>query len=317
MLRVAIGPQLPLASWNWVGFDLARELAKYFDVAPFSQRPGTLALNPCDVVVVVKSLEAAFFRGAKVLYFPIDHYTSLSAIEQDAGLLERCSAIGCHSAALVPVFRRRCARVFAIDHHAKFALDTLAPYRHEGPILWIGAFEHVPYLLAWCQRWPLPLPLVICTNVGHVWGRQQAAALARRLGVPLRPTATTLNGHKLVPWCERGQRELLRQAKAAIDIKGGPWLGTDFWWQQVKPPTKAQQFVASGIPLAMNPDSHSAAYFQSCGLTLASPREPDRWLSRPYWDETQRCAAVLRPQWTLEAVGLQAKAQIEALVGAG
>jgi hypothetical protein len=110
-------------------------------------------------------LDPTFFQGgAKVLYFPIDRYASLAAVERDAPLLSRCSAIGCHSEALVPVFLKYCSRVFAIDHHAKFALGTTAPYRSDGPILWIGAFEHVPYLLTWCQRWPLPLPLIICTN---------------------------------------------------------------------------------------------------------------------------------------------------------
>jgi hypothetical protein len=130
--------------------------------------------------------------------------------------------------------------------------------------------------------------------------------------VPLELSAGQLNGHMLVPWCERSQRELMVQAKAAIDIKGGPWLGPDYWQQQVKPATKAQQFIASGIPLAMNPDSHSAAYFQSRGLALATPQEPERWLSPSYWQEIQRWVVALRTLWTLEAVGLKVKAEIEA-----
>ena len=48
---VAIGPEMPdWGSWEWVGADVARELAKYYPTATYP--PGVMP--DADVVVVVK-----------------------------------------------------------------------------------------------------------------------------------------------------------------------------------------------------------------------------------------------------------------------
>jgi hypothetical protein len=145
--------------------------------------------------------------------------------------------------------------------------------------------------------------------------RKLGFAIAQHLGVPMYLSKFQLNGHRLYPWSERTQRQLMSQAKAAIDIKGGPWLGAENWHQQVKPPTKGQQFVCSGIPFAVNRDSHCFDYFRSRGLLLATPDDPTRWFSHAYWEETKRFAESYRPQLSLEAVGLALKPLIESLVG--
>ena len=136
----------------------------------------------------------------------------------------------------------------------------------------------------------------------------------------MRLTQTHLNGCRIFPWFEVPQRQLMQQAKAAIDIKGGAWLGTgnnapDYWQQQVKPPTKGQQFVCSGIPLAINKDNYCCDYFKARGLELAGPEEPDRWLSRDYWEQTRRLAEALRPQLTLERIGVCVRDQILTIGG--
>lgn len=321
MLRVAIGPQVPLPSWNWIGFELARELAKYFDVRVF---PWEAVPNPpaCDVLLAVKLVHSRLLDAARVLYLPVDNYVSPAALEGEAPLLSRCAAIGCHAEPLVPLMSRYCRQVFFLDHHAKFALPELAPYKERGFVLWVGAFEHVPYLLAWCRQNPLPLPLVIQSNFNDLRSRNQAAILARQLGITLKLTQTQLNGHRLVPWFEVPQRQLMQEAKAAIDIKGGPWLGQlsgsasmDYWQQQLKPPTKAQQFVCSGIPLAVNRDSHTFKYYRKRGLELTQPQEVQRWLSREYWEQTQAFARECRPQLTLERIGVCVRDQILAIGG--
>jgi hypothetical protein len=300
MLRVAIGPQVPLPSWNWVGFDLARELAKYFDVLPFESQ-----IPDCEVLIAVKFLAPQMFGRAKVIYLPIDAFVAPQAIEGAAELLKRCAAVGCHAQPLMGCLQPYADRLFFVEHHAKYLLDVVPAYKERGFVLWIGAFEHLPYLLKWHQQHPLPVPLVILTNVDDPRSRKQGFALAQKLDVPLDLSERHLNGHQLVAWCSRAQRELMKQAKAAVDIKGGPWLGENQWHQQMKPPTKAQQWVLSGIPLAVNRDSHSFDYFHKRGLNLATPDDQQRWLSREYWQETKRFAEKHLGELSLEKIGLQ------------
>jgi hypothetical protein len=310
MLRVAIGPQLPLASWNWVGFDLARELSRYFKVDVFEKRS-----PQCDVLIAVKHLVPEMVKSAKVIYLPIDVFSSPSEVERAAGLLGECAAVGCHAAPLMEVIRPKARRVFLIEHHAKFSLRLMPEFKERGFVLWIGAFEHLPYLLTWHARTPLPYPLVLLTNVNDERSRKQGFSLAHKLEVPMDLSEHHLNGHRLVPWCEQAQLKLMQEAKAAIDIKGGCWLGGDQWHQQMKPPTKAQQFVLSGIAVALNRDSHSFDYFQRRGLTLASPDERDRWFSRDYWMETQEFAQRRREEFSLKTIGEQMCRIIEEIYG--
>ena len=70
----------------------------------------------------------------------------------------------------------------------------------------------------------------------------------------------------------------------------------------------------AGMPLAVNRDSHTFGYFQSRGLLLATPDDPERWFSRAYWEETQRFAKSYRPQLTLETIGRTLKSLIEGVV---
>ena len=65
----------------------------------------------------------------------------------------------------------------------------------------------------------------------------------------------TAGGYAIETWSERRQEEMMRECKAALDAKA-----TNRFNQYYKPPTKAQQFVASGIPFAVNFESYSAEY---------------------------------------------------------
>jgi hypothetical protein len=177
----------------------------------------------------------------------------------------------------------------------------------------VGAFEYVPYLLKWLESHPLKAPLCILSNAHEQRSRSWGRALAEALKVPLHCTATHLNGHAIFPWSEQRQHELLREAKAAIDIKGGPWLGYSCWPQQTKPPTKGQKYVTSGVPFAVNADSHTHDYFQKRGFDLAVPENEARWFSHEYWEETARFAASYRASLTLEAIGLGVKNLVESV----
>ncbi len=89
----------------------------------------------------------------------------------------------------------------------------------------------------------------------------------------------------------------METCRAAIDIKG------DSFSQTTKPPTKAQQFVASGVPFGCNPGHPAGAYFHKRGLELADAADFNRLLSKEYWAETRRIAGPLRERTSLHAVG--------------
>src|SRR6185295_16149899 len=116
----------------------------------------------------------------------------------------------------------------------KYSLPALADFKPAGNVLWIGAFEFVPYLFKWLARHPLSAPLDILTNFQEPRSRTWANALAKQLNVPLTFASERLNGHALHLWSEETQRQLMLQAKTALDIKAGPWLGPDCWAQQTK-----------------------------------------------------------------------------------
>jgi hypothetical protein len=105
----------------------------------------------------------------------------------------------------------------------------------------------------------------------------------------------------VIRWSPRSQYEIMCGAKAAFDIK-------EFNFHQMhKPPVKAQQFIASGIPFAVNPESYSAEYFAAKGLQVPSPKEIDYWLSKSYWEQTQAAKADLCHRISLKTVGLHYK----------
>jgi len=308
MLKLAIGPVVNTPSWNWVGFDTGRELAKYFSVNFFADQ-----IPPSDVAIVVKRpLRHAWADiRARTIYLPIDHYRSPRQIQDDQAFLTSCSAIVCHSECLMPYFASYCANVLFAEHHGRYTLPQMTPYRRDGYILWIGGCQHLPYLLKWVEQYPLPLPLKILTDIKNTQAYSACFRLAEQLNVKLHMTDACVNGHAVHMWSEKDQRRLMQEAKAAVDTKGGAWLGTFQWPQYTKPPTKGQKFISSGIPFAATDDSYCFDYFKRRGFILASPRDSARWLSYEYWCETARFGAALRRELSLPHIGLYYKRLIE------
>jgi hypothetical protein len=109
-------------------------------------------------------------------------------------------------------------------------------------------------------------------------------------------------------WTPERHVELTREARAAIDIKGNDFRSRH------KPPAKAIDFIASGLPLAMNPDSSTVEHLARMGFDVASPLNTERWLSREYLADTQRFGAALREVLSLERVGRRWKRILDELV---
>jgi hypothetical protein len=161
-------------------------------------------------------------------------------------------------------------------------------FASRGPILWVGMRNNLPPLLEWLSEHPLDLPLHILTN----------------LDTPESPTASELGfsdslSVTIERWTAERHRALCRTARGAIDLKG------DDFRQRHKPAAKAIDFIASGLPLAMNPDSSSSRYVRELGFDIAAPEDTSRWLSKEYWQETRRFGKAIGEILSLKRVSLR------------
>lgn len=314
---VAFGPVRSLPSWDWVGFDTARALSRYYDLVLFD----SWAARPrCDVLVIVKDPPPAAVldrvaRGPeRLVYCPVDVYGAPADLERDAELLGACDLVLVHSERLRPLVQPHCRAVHFVEHHLRYALPTRTEYREDGYILWIGGFQYVPYLLSWLADHPLEHELRILSDVDNHRARDRAHVLAADIGTrfTISPSGPTVAGYRVETWSERRQAEMMRECRAALDVKA-----TSRFNQYYKPPAKAQQFVASGIPFAVNAKSYSAEYFRSRGFEVASPLDPGRWLSRRYWEESCDWSDRWRAGLSLDAVGARYRDLLETLWAGG
>lgn len=312
MKTIAIGPERDVPSWNWVGFDTGRELSKHYNVVYFES---VRAPVKADVILLIKQIPSLNFmefankRRTKVIYCPIDHYQSRDQIQKDGMVLSKIDMIVTHCERLNPLLRRYCGTIKFIDHNNKYVLPKMSTYKENGFVLWVGGCQYAAYLINFLQKHPLDIDVKICTDLEN--GRAKAAAceLANKLGFKLQITSNSINNHEAIVWNERNQLELMENAKAAIDIKG-----EDDFNQYYKPPTKAQKYIGSGIPFAINPNSYSTEYFQNRGFAICSPLHKQKWFSHDYWEATQLAGTKIRQETSLKNVGLKFKQYIDELL---
>lgn len=307
-MKLAIGPSNNLPSWKWVGEDTITELSKHFTVATFS---GTTPPK-ADVILIIKQLPPDTFmaqarrQGSKVVYVPIDYFVSQELIAGKTTALKLCDMIISHSARLIPFFSPH-ARTEYIDHNGKYFLDELASFKESGYVLWIGGFQFIPYLLEFLQIHPIDAEIKVLADYKNPAAIRCAERFSGPCGINLDIRGDSCNGLQLFDWSVERQKKMLEEAKAAIDIKG-----LDFH-QMHKPPTKAQKYVCSGVPFAINKESEAYPYFANKHLTLCEPQDTERWFSKEYWQETQECAGHLRPLLSAEVIGNQYRTYIETI----
>lgn len=291
---IAFGPRFPGAgSWEWMGEDLAEELNGPFETITFDEE-----VPECDVVVFIKQKPPAgtlrkIRKRSAVIYSPIDRYGSLEEIDTDEGLLA-CDQIVAHCPKLAKYFRSYGSTV-CLDHHLKYTAPIRQQSPKEGPLLWVGVRSNLPPLIHWLESHRPPDEIWVLTNPEQ----PGSAALARQLGLP-----TGLN-LRVDVWSPERHLEWLSQARAALDIKG-----SDFRSRH-KPATKALDFLASGVPLAMNSDSSPVEFVRNLGFDVASPEDRDRWLSAAYWNETVNFAETLHQRFSRSRIGEQWRELIE------
>ncbi len=210
----------------------------------------------------------------------------------------RCSQIVIHCERLRPFFTPF-APVVYLDHPVKFAAPLRRVFRPDGNLLWVGVRSNLPPLVEWVNRHPLPLPLDVLTNFEQPGRPPVPADFGFRSDVPIH----------LHNWSPEGHLKLTAGARAALDIKG------DDFCSRHKPPAKAIDFIASGLPLAMNGDSSPVEYLAGLGFTVADPLDTSRWLSEDYWRETVLCGKMLRRRLTGPPIAARVRQIIADITG--
>lgn len=287
-IQLAFGPEAPaFGSWEWIGADLCRAVGHLgISTATFCD-----TVPDCDLAVFVKfkprpEILSELKQRCRLAYCPVDLYGSAAEIDADAPSLRCFDRIIIHCERL----RRYCstyAPVEYLDHHLKFIADPPAERRRDGPLLWIGNRSNLAPVIDWLNHRVLPGDVWLLTD----FPGEAEVVSADELGV--RSSQSVRVGR----WTPDRHVEWTRQARAAFDVKG------DDFRARHKPPTKALDFLASGLPMAMNADSSSTEHLQTTyGFALAPLEDGDRWLSDAYWREVQSLAARLRRELSLSAI---------------
>lgn len=292
--RVAFGPDTGSGSWQWIGADLCQALSSRFETSTF--RAGECV--QADALVFVKFLPevetlAAVARTTAVIHCPIDVYGSAREIYLDRPRLRLCDRIVVHCQRLQNLFAPF-ARVECLDHHVRFVAEPKLT-REGGMVLWVGSSSNLPPLVEWVNRHQLPGPLCVLTDVPP----ETKCPSAADYGFHSRQRVTVQR------WTASRHTELVSQAWLALDIKG-----LDFR-QRHKPPAKAIDFIASGLPLAMNADSSSTEHLERMGFQICRPDNVTRWTSIAYLRETMRFGAALRELLSKERVAFRLARIIE------
>jgi hypothetical protein len=297
-LHVAVGPNVPgWGSWEWVGADLVGPLSRWFETSTYRQ--GDAPPSNADVVLVVKHLPPQDWwndvpKQASIVYCPVDYYGASADIDADGPILSRCARIVVHCERLRRFFTPY-APVEYMDHHVKYVGNRSQVVPADGPILWVGVRTNLPPLVNWVNRHRLPCELLILTNPGHPDQELKAGDYG----------FNSLNSVLIATWTPESHREAVQTARVALDIKG-----SDFRSRH-KPPAKAIDFLASGLPLAMNADSSPVEHLAGMGFEVPVPEETDRWLSIEYANDVERFGAALREICGLERIAVRYRRLIE------
>ncbi len=303
MKSVAFGPVSRVPSWQWVGAETAQELAKYYKISTFKDMESP---PKSDVIVIIKKLPSSGFvkqaknQGSKVIYCPVDYFEDKDWISGSAVTFRLMDMVLIHCERLAEYIKPYVS-THMVDHHGKYTLAEMAPYKENGYVLWVGGFQFVPYLVKWLKAHPIRKhPIKLLTDYKNQSAIAKAQTFAQSIGVTV-----DMNQLDLYDWSEDLQTQMMQEAKAAIDIKG-----SDFQ-QFHKPPTKAQKYISSGIPIAMNKDSSSSEHFGGRGFNIASPLQESLWFSKEYYDRTYEYGKKLRNSLSIDSVGKKYKQYID------
>ena len=275
---------------------MAEELSQFYDIEFFSD-----SIPASDLAIIVKydfpDLMSSRPQETPVIYCPVDCYGSAGDIDRDGKWLFQCQQIITHSEFLRKYFCAY-APVEYIDHHVRFVSKTIASKSTEGPILWTGIRTNLPPLVEWVNQNTLSQELWVLTNLeqGNTSVTQDALGFSGN------------NSIRIENWTPQKHVNWAELASSAIDVKG-----TDFRARH-KPPTKALDYLASGLPLAMNTESSSVKHLARQGFQIASVDDQEFWFSDEYRNQTIEFGSELRKILSRENIGKRFKTIIDSIL---
>jgi len=255
-IHVAIGPKLPeFGSWNWLGEGLSANLHFPFVVKQFadSNQP-----PEADIVVYIKFLPAQqqlakVARESKVVFFPVDLHGGCHEIDEAYESYRLLSRVIVNSRRLARYFHGYCDITY-LDHPLKYALAEPRLTNDDGPLIWIDQECNLQPVLEWVNSRHLKRELWVLSNF---------VSSSKQLGF-------AKLGIRTENWTVTRHCEYLKVATAAIDIKGNNFRARH------KPPAKAFDYLASGIPVIVNQGSSADLHISRLGF---SNLYPETWQS--------------------------------------
>jgi hypothetical protein len=246
---IYFGPVAAQPSWEWVGADIARHIGmsrqvRYFDdIADICDGATVFWIKNPGTHVDAKTIRQ---KRLCVLFFPVDAFQDEAHILAHSHFIQQARLVCLHSHSLAPYFAG--SRQAFVNHYNKYGVNQCERRPDMKTLLWIGAFQYVPFVLDGLQdaQWPLE-DVILMTNLDCARARDAADRNAVRIGMKNFRKKLTDGKFSVRRWSEDDQRDALLTCSAAFDSK---YLAC--FNQFHKPPTKLQKYLSSGVPCAVS-----------------------------------------------------------------
>lgn len=305
---IAIGPLVGLPSSNWVGEDVANYLLRQnVKIQKFSDFNTPIATKYIIVVKLMPSVKWLLDKadaGIKVLYAPVDIFHSYYVYWQYKERLKLFSGFLVHNDRVGDLVAKTApAPQFPIEHYLKYQVEHDSRIPKQKALLWIGHLEYIPSLLYFVKKRSLNLRIRALTDLEKLPAYENYLEKSlHKIRIPYTVANKTEDGAVICglyveQWSEQKQADLMKSCVAAFDTK------IDSFAYDLKPPTKAQQFIYNKLPFACSESSYSFKYFKQHGLQVAKLTELEYLLSNQYREKVERFCDAERWRVDIKIVG--------------
>lgn len=280
-----------LPSVTWVGKDIAEQLKlnkslsiSYFK--NFEDQPSSDIVFIIKILPSIKWLLKQIHLNKKLVYFPVDNFSTLQEIKRNRYILSVMDAIVVHNDILKKELSDYVSHIYSVEHYLKYKLNTKKTFIKNSYILWIGHTEYLPSLVITLHNINLNHPIKVLTDLQNFKKNKNSIIEKIKSNIPefhitYKNEKIVINNIEFEQWSEKLQEKYMKECKCAFDTK------EDSFRYQIKPPTKSQQYIFNNIPLAVSSDSYSYHWFLMRGLKLPSINDSQRWFSEEYFLEIE------------------------------
>jgi hypothetical protein len=255
--HVTAGPKINNPSFYWVICDVIEYIKSKSDEFEFSIFSNTKNIpQQADIVIFSKRIPNAYeivkLKDKKLVYIPIDHYNSKFELWSERSILRTFDAVLLHNNNLIK-YLPNSIKCYHIDHYAKYIIKREQTIKDK--LLWIGVNEYLAITLRYLIDHNIkPDDIILLSDIQNIrknWGKIKDQFIKNGLEYYEITDNETLivEQYDIGQWTEEKQKRYLATCKACIDIKNNSFR------HLLKPATKCQLHVSSGIPQFVN-DQH-------------------------------------------------------------